>query len=123
MAYSGAMDFPSCSILTSKNVTTAGTTIVVASSSTSAIYVTGLIISNGATAGFAYFGYGADATAPTGTAIMLDKTYIPTMGTVNFIQCPIVTPVLFKVPAGKCLLMTALTCTTLTINAFYYLAG
>jgi hypothetical protein len=117
------MDFPTASVFKSTNVTTAGTTIIVASSATSAIYVTGLIVNNGAAAGLAYFGYGTSATAPTTSAILINTTYLAVNTAVNFSCTDYNLPFVVKVPAGQNFLMTAATCSTLTLHCAYYLAG
>ncbi len=99
------------------NATTAGTTILIPSTGTNSIYLTGLLISNGLNAGSVYMGNGLGVAAPTTTAIIIQPLYLAANGNIpwgNF------QPI--KVPAGNNLLVTAVSCTTLSVVATYYVA-
>lgn len=99
------------------SVTTAGTSALVASMTSGTMYITDLIIANGAASGSVYFGVGTSAVAPTTSAILIQSVYLgvntpfgfPGMGT------PI------KVTSGNNFLVTAVSCTTLSITALYYI--
>ena len=98
--------------------TTAGTTALIPSSSSGRIHVTSLVLNNGATAnGWMYFGYGVAATAPTTSAILMQDIIMPAATTtvIPFSQ-PLV------LPANTVFLVSAVTCTTISVTATYYIA-
>lgn len=99
------------------SVTTAGTTVLIGSYSTGSIYVMGVNISNGVSAGSVYLGASIGAVAPTGSAILVNELF---MGQNGVQQLYAIQP--FKVPANRNLVITALSCTTLTAFAMYYIA-
>lgn len=110
------IQFPSSSTA-SINVTTAGTSILIPSTSTNSIYVTDLVISNGATAGNVSAGMGTGVIAPTTTSIKIQPLYFAVNGGLVWtIQNPI------KLNASTNFLITAVSCTTLSITATYYVS-
>ena len=95
--------------------TTAGTTILVPSTSTGKIMLKKIVISNGATAGSAYFGWAAAGVAPTTSAILINNIYVGVAGLANLdFFYPI------ALPASKNLVITAVSCTNITFAATYY---
>lgn len=98
--------------------TTAGTSSLIASVGTNSIYITDLVISNGAAGGSVYFGTGVAGTAPTGSAILLQSIYVGANTTLPIINLG--TPI--KVNTGNNFVVTAVSATTLSITAIYYLA-
>jgi hypothetical protein len=99
-------------------VTTAGTSILIASIGTNSIYITDLIISNGAAGGSMLFGIGTGSTAPTGSAIDIQSIYIGANTSIQFnnFGAPI------KINTSNNFLVTAVSCTTLSVTACYYVA-
>ena len=99
------------------SATTAGTTILVPSTAANSIYLTDLIVSNGATAGWVYLGNNPGATAPTTTAILIQNLYFAANGGISH---PFRSTI--KVPASNNLVLTAVSCTTISATATYYVA-
>jgi len=100
-------------------VTTAGTTVLIPSIGTNSIYITDIIVSNGVTAGSFILGSGTGAVAPTTTAISIQSVYIGATTTTSFLNLG--TPI--KINTNNNFLATALSCTTLSITALYYVNG
>lgn len=98
--------------------TTAGTTILIPSTATNSIYITDLIVSNGATGGWVYLGETLGTTAPTTTAIKIQNIYLSAGGG---IAMPFSNPI--KLTASRNLTITAVTCTTLSATATYYVGA
>lgn len=99
-------------------LTTAGSGTLIASAATGAIYITGLILSNGATAGTLSLGYSVTRdTAPTTSAIVIQPIYLDINETVIF-QAP--QPI--KIPASNNVLLTGAGGTTVSAFATYYVA-
>ena len=95
--------------------TTAGTQTLIASVGTNSIYITDLIISNGAVQGSVQFG--------TGVATTLSTTLIPSTFIALNTTLPLVnlgTPI--KINTNLNFNVTAVSCTTLSITALYYIA-
>jgi hypothetical protein len=101
----------------SVNVTTAGTSIIIPSTATNSIYVTDLIVSNGAAQGWVYLGESQNLTAPTTTDIKIQSLYLAANGGMAM---PLRNPI--KLTASHNLTATAVSCTTLSIAATYYVA-
>lgn len=96
-------------------VATAGTTTLVPSHATLSIYLTDLIISNGAAAGSIKFG---ETNTTTASNVKIGSLYFAVNGgcvwpLINPIKCSATTP----------LVMTAVSCTTLSATATYYYAA
>jgi len=101
------------------NVGTAGTSIIVPSIATNAIYLTSILVSNGNTAGTIYFGYGTGATAPTTTAINIQTLYFAANGGMTY-PIPQQTPI--KIPASNNFICTVNSAGSLSILVNYYVA-
>ena len=96
--------------------TTAGTSIIVASASTGAIYVTGVFVSAG-TASTVSLGYGVAAVAPTTTAILIQPVYLAATGSAYY---GLLQPV--KVPALNNALVTFVGGSVAYAGVTYYVA-
>jgi hypothetical protein len=100
------------------SVTNASTAILIPSTATGSIYVTGLIMSNNATAvGSQSFGYGVAAVAPTTTAIVIQALSLAVNNTVDLVNFQ---PI--KIPASNNFLITTVGVTTQSCLATYYVA-
>lgn len=97
--------------------TTAGTSILIPSVATGAIYVTSLLLSNGATASTIALGYGVGAVAPTTSAIMIQPVFLAINAPIGV---PLTQPI--KIPALNNVLSTMVGGTTCTVFATYYIA-
>lgn len=100
------------------SATTAGTTLMVPSTATGRIHITDIIMSNGATtAGWAYFGYGVGATAPTTTAILIQNCWSAANTTLKLgLETPLVLPALTN------FVITTVTFTTMGCTVLWYIA-
>lgn len=97
--------------------TTAGTTILVPSTATGAIYITSLLFSNGATASTISLGYGVAAVAPTTTAILVQPVFMAVNSSVPLdLEQP------FKVPALNNVLVTDVGGSTMSATVTWYVA-
>ena len=119
---SGGNPVPITTYLTSSGsatitATTVGTSVVVPSTATGAIYLTGFLLSNGVTSGSFYMGYGVGVTAPTTSAIIIQNMYMGTNSTLPFCE---IQPI--RIPASNNLLITSVSATTMSITATYYIA-
>lgn len=109
-------DFPMMSSSTI-SVTTAGTSALIASMTSGTMYITDLMVGNGASQGSVYFGIGTTAVAPTGSALLIQSLYVAANTTMPLQS--ISTPI--RVPAGNNFLVTAVSSTTMGITALYYI--
>lgn len=102
-------------------ITTAGTSVLIPSVSTTAsfstAYITDILVGNGATQGSVYFGIGTGVVAPTTSAILAQSIYIAL--NTPFLMA-LETPIPVNLNANN-FLVTAVSCTTLSITALYYL--
>jgi len=96
-------------------VTTAGTTTLIPSHATLCIYLTDLVVSNGAAAGSVKFG---ETNTTTQSNVKIGSLYFAVNGGCVF---PIINPI--KCSATTPLVMTAVSCTTLSATATYYYAA
>lgn len=96
--------------------TTAGTSILIPSTATGAIYVTNFF-ANAGTASTVSLGHGVAAVAPTTTAIMLQPINLALLSSVN---CPLPQPI--KIPASKNVLVTFVGGSVASAAATYYVA-
>ena len=99
-------------------ITTAGTSILIPSMASGTVYITDLIVGNGASQGSISFGVGTGAVAPTGSAIILNPLYVAanTSLPLQSLSTPI------KVTSSNNFLATAVSSTTMSINALYYVS-
>ena len=96
-------------------VTTAGTTTLVPSHATLSIYLTDLVVSNGAAAGSIKLG---ETNTTTASNVKIGSLYFAVNGGCVW---PIINPI--KCSATTPLVMTAVSCTTLSATATYYYAA
>lgn len=97
------------------SATTAGTQTLIPSVGTNSIYITDIIIGNGAAQGSVQFGTGVATTLST---TLIGSVYIAanTPGLLHNLGTPI------KVSTNLNFNVTAVSCTTLSITALYYIA-
>ena len=95
--------------------TTAGTQTLIPSVGTNSIYITDLIIGNGAVQGSVQFGTGVATTLST---VVMNSIFVPLNTLTSLLNLG--TPI--KVGTNLNFNVTAVSCTTLSITALYYIA-
>lgn len=98
-------------------ITTAGTGVLIPSTASGAIYITGFFMSCGASASTLSIGYDVGVAAPTGTAVLIQPVYL---GINASSGQSLFQP--YKVPASRNVLVTQAGGTTATCDATYYVA-
>jgi len=99
------------------NATTAGTSILIPSTASGSIYITSLLLSNGATASTISIGYGSAAVAPTTTSILIQPIYLAINSNAPYYpKQPI------QVPSSNNVLTTGVGGTTQSVVATFYVA-
>jgi len=98
------------------NATTAGTSILIPSTATGSIYVTGVIVNSG-TASTILIGQGIAAVAPTTTDIRINRLFL---GANDSKPIPLGTPI--QIPASRNVLVTAVGGSTHSAMATFYVA-
>ena len=99
------------------SATTAGTSALIASMTSGTVYITDILIGNGASQGSVYFGLGTGAVAPTGASLLISNLYVAANTSIPLQG--IGTPI--RVTSGNNFLITAVSCTTLSVTALYYI--
>lgn len=97
--------------------TTAGTSIVIPSTASGALYLTGLFASSGSIGTLA-FGYGTGVVAPTGSALIIPALYVGANSTTNDLIG--LQPV--KIPSGNNFLVTITATSASSGYVGYYVA-
>lgn len=97
-------------------LTTAGTAALIPSVTAGTIYITDIIVGNGATAGSFYFGVGSSIVAPTTSAILIQSIYLA--ANTAFPLPGLGTPI--PITPNNNFLVTTVSCTTMGLTVIYY---
>lgn len=100
------------------SITTAGTGVIISSTTGGAMYITDIITSNGATAGNIGYGYGTGTATPTGAALLIQPIFLGASSNSHIINMG--TP--FKIPSGNNFLFVSVSSTTVNMTVSYYVA-